>query len=349
MVSKNVGLWLVALADPQGQYLPLPARGLRRSEVGKFFRLAAWHGVLPAVVSNLRKALDLYGAQRVVAAAKAGQGQGELNELLIWAHRRVLQMTGFSLMLRGQLGHIEARLAKRGIPAIVLKGADFADRLYPAVSFRPFADIDILVQSSAVADAESVMNGLGYQQKRDPRMKHSFGYGQRSWCLKGGGGGDVEIHWNLVNSPSLRRSLSVKFEDLQIEPARADEGGLGKATASSLLLIAAVHGATSHIFDQLRLICDVWQSLRGAAGQINEDWLRCTSQRTGSSLAVATAVMLAEKTFGQAKPGRLLGLLGPRLPIQLSQILLTPNVVLRSQTPLGASRRSLFRELLKRT
>ncbi len=346
--GKRIGYWLLALAEPNGLPLPPAAQTLRRGEVGKLCEFAAWHGVLPAVVSNLRKVRALHGPQRIIAGGNAGPAQSELDEALKWAHRRVVHMTWVSLMLRAQLGPIGAALAKRGIPAIVLKGTDFADRLYPEASFRPFGDIDILVRPKVVAEAEDVMANLGYKQSRNPRMKHTFGYGQRSWRLEDGAGGDVEIHWDLVNSPSLRRSLSVKYEDLQIEQSGGDDGGLGRPSASSVLLIAAVHGAASHTFDRLRLVCDVWQSLSGAAGKIDEEWLRWASRRTGSGLAVATALMLAEKAFGQAESGRLAGLLGRGPAVWLSQMLLTPDVVLRSQSPLGASRRSLFRELLKR-
>ena len=345
--GKRIGYWLLALAEPNGLPLPPAAQTLRRGEVGKLCEFAAWHGVLPAVVSNLRKVRALHGPQRIIAGGNAGPAQSELDEALKWAHRRVVHMTWVSLMLRAQLGPIGAALAKRGIPAIVLKGADFADRLYPATSFRPFGDIDILVRPKAVAETEDVMGRLGYKQSREPRMKHQFGYSQRSWGLQGSGG-DVEIHWNLVNSPSLQRSLSVEYEDLQIEKSHPGDGGLDRPSASSVLLIAAVHAATSHTFDRLRLVCDVWQSLCGAAGELDEDWLSRAARRTGSGLALATAVMLAEKTFGGAKPGRLAGLLDRSPTVRISQILLTPGVVLQSQTPLGASRRSLFRELLKR-
>ena len=44
---------------------------LSKLSVGELFQLADWHGVLPVVVSNLRKTLDLYGAQRVTARPTA--------------------------------------------------------------------------------------------------------------------------------------------------------------------------------------------------------------------------------------------------------------------------------------
>lgn len=348
-VGKRIRSWLLALAEPKGLRLPLPASTLGRGEAGKLCEFAAWHGVLPVVLSNLRKVRALHGPQRIVAGGNAGLAQSDLDETLKWAHQRVVHMTRVSLMLRGQQGRIGTALAKRGIPAIVLKGTDFADRLYPQASLRPFGDIDMMVQPKVVAEAEDVISSLGYKQSRNLRMKHTFGYGQRSWCLEDGTGGDVELHWNLVNSPSLQRSLSVEYDDLQIDQSHCDNGGFGRLTASSLLLIAAIHAATSHTFDRLGLVCDVWQSLSGVAGEFDEDWLRHTSQRTGSILALASAVMLAEKTFGSADTQRLLGVLSRGPAVRLAQILLTPDVVLRSQTPLGASRRSLFRELLKRS
>ena len=270
----------------------------------------------------------------------------ELEQVLRQAHKQAVQKAGFSLLLRRQVSEIGGAMGKQGIWAMVLKGQDFADRLYPASGLRPYGDVDILVRPSAVGEAEELLGELGYEQQPEGRMKRTSGYGQRSWYRAGELGGTVEIHWNLVNSPMLRRSLSVEFDDLALEAGGGE--GLSRATGSSLLLIAAVHGASSHSFDKLRLVCDVRQSLIGAAGELDEDWLVWAARRTGSGLAIAAGVMLAEKTFGATGQERLAELVGQGVAVRLADKLLTASVVLGSQSWWGASRRGLFRELLKR-
>ena len=92
-------------------------------------------------------------------------------------------------------------MAGHGIPAILLKGTEFADRLYSEPGLRPFRDIDIMVSKKALADAGTALADLGYQAQAAPVMKYAGGYGQHSWRLTGGRGATVELHWNLVNSP----------------------------------------------------------------------------------------------------------------------------------------------------
>ena len=234
------------------------------------------------------------------------------------------------------------------MPAVVLKGPDFADRLYPDPGLKPFRDIDLLVPPRALADIEQVLEHLGYRPAEPAPMKHAGGYGQRSWRPSDGPGGNLEIHHNLVNSPTLRRRVSVEFDDLEIDENSAAAAELPKPSPSALLLIAAVHGATSHSFDRLQILCDVCQSVRGAAGHIDNQWLAKKAKQTGSSFAVATALALAGRALGEPACFSLLQELRRALPIRIWPGLLTPSVVLRSHSPVGAFRREIFRELLKR-
>ena len=122
------------------------------------------------------------------------------------------------MLLRRQAAEIAAALAADGVPAMVLKGPEFADRLYPQPAVRVFSDIDLLIPKTAGAAAEAVMRRLGYEPAASS-MKYDEGYGERGWRRPKSPGGLVEIHWNLVNSPTLRRMVSVELADLQVEPA----------------------------------------------------------------------------------------------------------------------------------
>ena len=51
---------------------------------------------------------------------------------------QMIVRTGLTLALRRQLAQIGAALAERRLPACVLKGPEFADRLYPSPALRPF-------------------------------------------------------------------------------------------------------------------------------------------------------------------------------------------------------------------
>ncbi len=226
----------------------------------------------------------------------------------------------------------------------MLKGPDFADRLYPDPALRPFTDLDLLAPPAAVPQVEAALEAVGYRPEPAPKRKHAGGYGERAWRLPDAPTGAVEVHWNLVNSPPLRRRVSVEYDDLQLETA----DGAPRPTAASLLAVAAVHGATGHRFDRLQVLCDVCQAARGAAGELDEEWLAEFGRRTGASEVMATALHLAGRALGEPRCEELRGRLFGRRPGAATRLLLTPAVVLRSRRPLARLRRQLYRELLKR-
>jgi hypothetical protein len=342
--------WLLSLADPMGPRQLLPDGRLCAAEPEPLWTEADRHGVLPALAANLQVVIREQGAERVLAGGPGGQER--LEDALSAARARILARTGLSLMLRRQLRTIMPALAERGLPAVVLKGPDFCDRLYPEPVLRPFTDIDLLAPPEAVPQVEAALAALGYRAEPAPDRKHAEGYGERSWRLPDGAGGGVpamaagtvEVHWNLVNSPPMQKRVSVEFADLQLEGA----GGAMRPTASALLAVAAVHGATGHRFDRLQVLCDVCQAARCAAGALDEGWLAEFGRRTGSAEVMATALWLAGEALGEPRCAELRERLFGRLPGPTVRLLLGPRVVLRSRRPLARLRRQLYRELLKR-
>jgi hypothetical protein len=259
------------------------------------------------------------------------------------AEERLVGRAGLSLLLRHRLKGLMGELAARALPAVVLKGAQFADRLYPDPALRPFTDVDLLAPPAVVPQVEAALEELGYHPEPAPQHKHSVGYGERAWRLPDAPAGAVEVHWNLVNSPPLRRRVSVEFDDLQLEQS---EGAL-RPTPASLLAVAAVHGATGHRFDRLQVLCDVCQAARGAAGALDEGWLEQFGRLTGAAQVMATALYLAGRALGEPRCEELRARLFGGLPGAAARLLLNPAVVLRSRRPLARLRRQLYRELLK--
>ena len=344
MLAGSRYAWLRALADPAGPAEVLPAKRLTLRGLGALCDLADRHGVLPSVLANLRQAIARHGAGCVVET-KEKDPPGEGAATLARAEERLVKRTALSMLLRRQAGEVAAALQAESLQAIVLKGADFADRLYPRPALRPFSDVDLLIPERAVPDVERVMARLGYEPSL-AGMKYASGYGERGWRRPGQAGGTVEIHWDLVNSPSLRKAVSVRYEDLQlVEPVAAC--GLCRASPAAMLLIAAVHGATSHGFDRLQILYDVAQIVRGAAGPVDADWLAGAAKRTGAALAVSVALSLGEKVLGEPRCAELGGRL--RLPVStwLCRAMLTRGTVLRARAPIDGLRRQAFREILK--
>jgi hypothetical protein len=335
-VSGRCFLWLPALADPAGPRSPLPLTPLRPRDLPPLADLADVHGVLPAVVANLKAAGVLVSAPGA-----------EVDAMLTSAARRLAHRTGLALMLRMQAEEIAGTMAQEAVAAVLLKGPDFAARLYPRPALRLFADIDLLVAESAAPRARRVMQDLGYKPVA-AAMKYNAGYGEESWRRPDRPGGTVELHWNLVNSPTLRRAVSVKLEDLALEDVPA-WAGRRRPTAAAVLLIAAVHGAASHAFDRLQILYDVAQAVRGAAGPLDEAWLAGAVRRTGATLSLSTALRLAETTLPEPRAGELGRRLGLPAASWMARLALTPAVVLRAHAARDGLRRQAFRELLKRS
>lgn len=320
MIQPHLGKWLIALSDPTG-LRDAPSKAISAEEWPRVFAEADRHGVLPAVIQNCMKA----GCPNASALAEA---QG-----------RLIRRTALTLILRGQLSAISAALGTANVPFIVLKGAQFADRLYPDPALRPFTDIDLMVPRLSLDAARDCLRGIDYQPCREPGGKYAGSYGEESWRLPDRPGGTVELHWNMVNSPPLRRKLSVEFEHL------ADMQGA--ATPSALLVMAVVHAAASHRFDRLQLLWDIAQSAREAAGPLDHDWLRESTKKTGTAFAMSTALHLTGEALGEARCIELAGKFGFRKRKGFAAPL-TVRSVLRSDTVSGRIRRQFYRELLKR-
>lgn len=336
MASRLVLQWLAALADPAGPPSGrIPSRPLAVGELDGLCELADRHGVLPAVTANLRQIAAGRGAKSIVSGPS-----DQAQQAVAAARDMILRRAGTCLIIRAQASELRAAMTRAAVPAVVIKGVEFADRLYPRTDLRTYTDVDMLVPTNAVERADGVMRSLGYVP-RVISMKHAGGYGEQSYTRPGRAGSVVEIHWNLVNSPSLRRGVSVTFDDLQ----RRDDGSL---TPASLLLIAAVHAAASHGFDRLQPLCDVCQACRLAAGEIDVDWLAGAVRRCGASRAMSAALGLAGDVLAEPLCHELIARLAlpPRSPAM--RLLITPGVVLRSHAWRDSFRRCLFRVMLKR-
>jgi hypothetical protein len=333
-VLNKIHSLLLALADPRGPARVIDLAPPEPEKLWRLLELADRHGALTIVVENLKQL--------------TGQMNGPWNSFQPdpaaweWSQQQLRHRTGLSLVLRQQAQELTGRMQEAGLPAIVLKGCDFADRLYSHPSLRPFTDVDLLIPGRILPETRQVFRKLGYLPIPVP-MKHVTGYGEESWRHPTRPGGMVEIHWNLVNSPSLRRALSVVYEDLQLEMHH----GWPRPSAAAVLLIAAVHGVASHGVDRLQVLCDVVQAVRGTAGALDETWLAQAVPHTGTERALATALALAYKMYREPACLDLMKRLGIGCRAWPGNLLLSRGVILRAHAVRDSFRRQLLREFLK--
>jgi hypothetical protein len=328
--------WLMALAYPCGPRADLPAGPMRDATLIEMLDRADRHGVLPATLTNLKSVIAREGSERVVLATDEPVVQ-TVERAFKTAEQRLLLRSAQALQLRWLTREACAALKSAGVPHLVLKGCEFADRLYAPPALRTFTDVDLLVPFSSLGAVGGVMHGLGYRP-RDPEGAHAPDYAESAW-QRPGRQGMVEIHWNVVHSPSLRKGISLAYEDLQ----RDDQG---RASTASLLLIAAVHAAASHGFDRMGPLCDVALSARGTAVAGDLEWLSGTARNRGIGLALLAALKLAGELYPEPACAGLIERLG--LPVRrLWRYCLSPGMVLRLHAKRDSFRRQGFRQMLK--
>jgi len=333
---KVANKWLITLSYPEYSSTNFPSKKLTPYQLDELVESADWHGVLPSVIKNLNKCSEDFSAGRIVDCEEHSK---VFSDIMCKAMSNFRKRAAIQMLLGFQEKQIDEEFKKRKIPYMVIKGTKFATRLYEPDSLRFSSDVDVLVPKKVLTEAADVMLSLGYEPE-GPDMKYSSDYGQAGWLRKNQPGGKVEVHWNLVNSPTIRQGVSVTYEELQLNDN-------GQASPASILLIASVHAATSHSFDRLCPLVDILQAVRGMAGEIDECWLRDVLKQTGAGRSLSVALYLVEKLFDEP----LCGELGRKLGIDctfLEKIILTPGVVLRRHCRADSFRRAIFRELLKK-
>lgn len=341
MFWTPVDRWLVTLADPMGKlHARLPSR-LDAEGLKRLINAALNHGVLPAVLRHLQQ-----HPETVL------QNPEDFNAHRVSTGKILIEQAQLAMLLRQQAAELLRTARGRGMTMLVMKGPSFADAIYPEPGLRPFVDLDLLVERDHFREAHTMMRELGYIEHDEEAMKYEDGYAETLMYRPDQPGGPAELHWNLVNSPTLRRGLDVSLSDLQLEPDRVTPEDQPNLTAASHLLITVVHAAASHGYDKLQMAIDILQLARGAAGPIDTDWLQEAMANTGATLALAVGLDLTARLYPHdPAPRELLKQLDPRWSRFFWRRFVTPHLLITARDDRrywGSFRRQWLRHRLKR-
>ena len=118
----------------------------------------------------------------------------------------------WELRHRQLLTEVLANFAEQAIPCLIMKGTAVAYDLYPNPSARSRGDTDLLVDLPDVAAAKALLAELGYVGGVLGGVTSEFSL-QQVWIpsLPDGGYHTIDLHWQVMNAPSLRDVL--KFAD----------------------------------------------------------------------------------------------------------------------------------------
>ncbi|MEQ1941318.1 nucleotidyltransferase family protein [Mesorhizobium sp. VNQ89] len=334
--------WLARLSDPRGaneRFRPSPFDASERGQMERLVGLAARHNVRPAFARNLMRQLKdapldfLAGDTRVVAATSAWLSD-HANDLRIGDFAR-------ASLLADVAGTIREKIAAAALPAVIVKGVDFAEVAYGGLYLRTFSDVDLLVRPDAAEALGDVLRDLGFTE-HVPSGKR-VDYTERAWTRADQHGTTlVEVHTDVVHAPELRAAQSLTY-DLYADPA------LGGVTHAARLVLAALHGSTSHLFGRLQYVVD---GLMVARLGPDPEELVVRAKRSGATLPLVTMLRLAWEIYGCEISADLLGRLGPLRWGGLESRLIRASMVLAAK---GEGRwmllpqRYLYRRLLHTT
>jgi hypothetical protein len=315
---------LIALADPEST-LASPPLAAGRAQL--LLSQAERHGVLPAVLRKLRPGLST----------------PDLTAIRDHFAMRYQAGVAFNMQLRAHAKQLQTALAAAGAPALLIKGQDFAENIYPDPLLRPTSDIDIIVPVERLDEVEAVAAASGFalhpSQRDDEQLERKWIHVRHPMLM-------LEIQGNLVHAPGLRSVLSLGFAELC-----PDGNPASAARPSARLAIAGVHAASSHHFELLRLVVDVLPAARRLEGAAEEQALQDLVDRSGIRLALVAALDLADRLYDDARCRAIAAALSPVRFRHAARLLIDERVVMAMETEersLQSWRRSLFRELLKR-
>jgi hypothetical protein len=181
-------------------------------------------------------------AERVAPLLYFGDPEGAAPAL----RKAYYESAARSLLLLDALDELTAAFASQGVRPVVLKGADFARRLYPSPAVRPMSDVDIWVSPDEAPRAESVLDSLGYRPV--PEMTPGLSRAVRHARTYAGArpGIAIDLHWSLVGHETDRRAPSLDWFRTRVADGRLD-------TTASLLYLAA-HVKIQHYDEPAPLI-----------------------------------------------------------------------------------------------
>jgi hypothetical protein len=343
VTDRYTGERLARYADPEAvnsRWRPRPMSPASAAANYAALIKGAWaHNIIPAVARNLEQAI-----RREPQSVVSGDGEPAnaiRARFLVDAKRVHVELVGRNMFIAGAARQILDETGKTSLPAVLVKGPDFAEACYGSLALRAFSDIDLLVRPDAASDLQDILIRQGfvaivpntkrmdYSERRFTRLEPNIGT-----VL-------VEIHTDLAHAPKLQRHCSLTYD-------RYAGSASGGVTMAARLILAGVHGATSHRFDRLQYVADVLAIVRRGLNQVE---LGERVRETGSLLPVATALGLAARIFDCPACSELAASLPVTRNVRLARRLITPGIVLAAQGPgrsLNSWRRQLFRLLMTR-
>lgn len=209
-----------------------------------------------------------------------------------------LSVTAQNIVLLDALSHIIRSLQKAGVSPLVLKGAALAETVYPGISMRPMADIDILVREEEIDTVRACVMALGYTPSENEDC---------SFCKNTPIPVCLDVHykiWYLADAD---------FENLWVDsrPVSIAQAGARTMAPDETMIYTAAHAAIQHgtlgpiALDDINRICSFYRH--------ELDWDKVVEKIIKYNLKVPVYLVLSEARIskGAPVPGEALDALKP--------------------------------------
>jgi hypothetical protein len=238
------------------------------------------------------------------------------------AHRQV----ALELAQRAELQRVVAAFRRRGLDALLMKGAAIAYDIYPDPAWRVRSDTDMFIRASDRAMVRACLDDLGYRCEAEVSGRfvtyqfHSERVDEhriRHLC---------DVHWKITNPQRFADAIGFDELDEAAVPLPllgAGARGLGRIHA---LWLACVHRAAHHYDpDTLIWLYDV-HLLMGALDAAGQERFLALAERTGVRRICLRALLLSRTRFGTPLPPAVIAALEVAPEDEASTVFLSPGV-----------------------
>jgi hypothetical protein len=204
-----------------------------------------------------------------------------------------------NLRLYAELAEVLAALSRRGVEALILKGAHLAAAVYADPGARLIRDLDLLVHREALPAAVAALEALGYHcPVGSLQLKVTSHHLPR---FMRAGRTAIELHWRLSMASDDPPGLWERA--IQVAAPGINARGLGP---TDLLLHLALHAARSHRCHMgLRPWHDMALTMQHYAAALDWDPLVRSCREQDATRPAALAFLLAHDLAGAEPPATL--------------------------------------------
>ena len=215
-------------------------------------------------------------------------------------------------ILARETGAAARALGERGIPVLLLKGQHLAYFEYADPALRSMADIDIMVPRDRLAEAESVLVGLGYGPDPRPDLESYCAWSNHLAKLEKEEAEVIELHY-AIERPTSPFRIDPAALWARAVPSKHAGAAVWRLGTEDLLLHLCLHLAYHHQFDRAALkgLADMATVI--ARNETEIDWrsLVDRSAEWGATPFVRCSLELARRLLGAPVPESTIAALGP--------------------------------------